>query len=228
MKQEDFINNIRQKLRSAHLPAAEVEHPGSFTGYSWDANASTDALLEQFKTELTNLTGHVHVLDDVEETAEKILSILEKHKTKRIIAWDNENLGLDNLREVLNESGIEISDSQLSSVDAERKSQLAEIDDVFVGLTGSHGALADVGAIALFSGEERGRLASLAPPVHIALLRREDIYPSMGAFMADQGKRVPESSNLIFIAGPSRTGDIEMTLSIGVHGPGETHVIVLP
>ena len=121
-----------------------------------------------------------------------------------------------------------INHSDLAEDAAGRKARLGEIDGVFVGLTGSQGALADTGAVGLLSGAQRGRLASLAPPVHIALLKKGDIYPSLPAFLADHGQKVVDSSNLVFIAGPSRTGDIEMTLSIGVHGPGEVHVIIVP
>ncbi len=34
-------------------------------------------------------------------------------------------------------------------------------------------------------------------------------------------------SALTFVTGPSRTGDIEQTLTIGVHGPGELHLVVI-
>jgi L-lactate dehydrogenase complex protein LldG len=50
----------------------------------------------------------------------------------------------------------------------------------------------------------------------------------MATFLDANPDITKESSNLVFIAGPSRTGDIEMTLTIGVHGPGEVHVIILP
>lgn len=228
MSRDAFLQNIRSKLNNALLPDAEIEHPSSFNGYSWSPDTPKEALVERFKTELEALRGHVHLLDDVEETAEKILQILAQHGATKILAWENEALGLPNLRELLGEKGVEVVDDRLPEGENGRKSQLATIDDVFVGLTGADGGLADTGAIGLLSGSERSRLASLAPPVHIALLRRDQLYPSLPAFLADHDGATRNSSNLVFIAGPSRTGDIEMTLSIGVHGPGEVHVIVVP
>lgn len=228
MSRDAFLNNIRQKLNNAHLPDAPLAHPGSFTGYSWQPDTPQDTLVNRFKEELEALKGHVHLLEDVEETADTILQILDQHNSRRILSWDDDGLGLVNLRQALMEQGVTIEEGTLAVEGDGRKATLNQIDDVFVGLTGAHGALADVGAIALLSGAERGRLASLAPPVHIALLRREQIYPSLPAFLTAVDDTIADSSNLIFIAGPSRTGDIEMTLSIGVHGPGEVHVIVVP
>jgi len=226
MKREDFLSNIRTKIGQAYLPSAEATHPGSFNGYSWSPHTPQDELVAQFQQELEALKGHVYLLDDVEETAETILNILQQHNTDNIISWGDNDLGLDNLQQVLGESGVKFTGSKLPETADGRQAQLNEIDPVFVGLTGAQGALADTGAIGLLSGAERGRLASLAPPVHIALLRKETIHPSLPAFLAAHEGATAESSNLVFIAGPSRTGDIEMTLSIGVHGPGEIHVII--
>ena len=83
MKRKDFLGKIKKKIEGAYLPMAEVEHPGSFVGYSWEgADAAEEALVAQFKQELEALQGHVHVLDDIEETAEAILSILNSHQNQ--------------------------------------------------------------------------------------------------------------------------------------------------
>jgi len=84
----------------------------------------------------------------------------------------------------------------------------------------------------LRSGNGRGRLASLIAPVHIAVLRRAQIVRGLGtalALLAEQHGRdlFVDSSNLTLISGPSRTGDIELTLTLGVHGPREIHVVLI-
>jgi L-lactate dehydrogenase complex protein LldG len=64
-------------------------------------------------------------------------------------------------------------------------------------------------------------VASLLPPLHIALLRVEDIHADMGQWIAGGGRLILGSASYTnFISGPSRTADIELTLTIGVHGPG--------
>ena len=123
---------------------------------------------------------------------------------------------------------MEIIPSQLAADADGRKTNLAAVDDVLVGLSGAQGGLADTGAIAVISGPGRGRLASLLPPVHIAILSKQRLYPALPVFLSNNPNATADGSNLVLIAGPSRTGDIELTLSMGVHGPGETHVIVVP
>jgi L-lactate dehydrogenase complex protein LldG len=225
---DTFLNTIKQNLQHAFVPEATPEHPGSFQGYSFNPNAPADEPALQFKQELEALAGHVHLLADIEETVQKILEILQRHQTTQLIAWSDPDLGLPGLHAALTEAGVTVTPGALPADGAGRKSQLAAIDDIKVGLTGAHGGLADTGAVALISGPGRGRLTSLLPPVHIALLPKSKLYPSLPAFLAANPTATELGSNLVFIAGPSRSGDIELTLSMGVHGPGEVHVIVMP
>ena len=96
-----------------------------------------------------------------------------------------------------------------------------------VGLTGAEAALADVGGIVVRSGEGRPRLASLLPPIHVTLLPVSRIHASLPDLLAAEPTIADGGSNLVLITGPSRTADIEMTLTRGVHGPGHVHAVLL-
>lgn len=225
------LTKIKQNVGRAVLPGLKTTHPGTFTSYTYAFDTPGEELVEPFKQEVEKLAGHVYVLTDVEEATPTILKILEQHEADKMMAWAGEDLGLPWLPPALADAGITIIADEaghLSPEAAQRKETLRDIDAVRVGLTGAQGGLADSGAVALISGPGRGRLASLLPPVHIALLSARQIYPSLPAFLAAHPTATQTGSNLVFIAGPSRTGDIEMTLSMGVHGPGEVHVLITP
>jgi L-lactate dehydrogenase complex protein LldG len=85
--------------------------------------------------------------------------------------------------------------------------------------------IAETGSIVCASVEGRAVQASLVPPHHIALLRREKIHATLDDFFAAVGAAPP--TNITLITGPSRTADIELTLAIGVHGPGRLDVLVV-
>jgi L-lactate dehydrogenase complex protein LldG len=68
---------------------------------------------------------------------------------------------------------------------------------------------------------------SLLPPVHIAVVNSRDIHLTIGDALAAVGQENSLSRAITFITGPSRTADIELTLTVGVHGPKELHVIVI-
>jgi L-lactate dehydrogenase complex protein LldG len=227
-KQEKFLNRIKTSLRRAYLPASSAEHPGSFQGYTYRAGAPVEKMAEDFARELRALSGYVHILEDTEAVIAVILEILQKHQATQLMAWDKDSLGLPWLPNALTEAGMTLTDGHVAADAEGRKANLAALDGVLIGLTGAQGGLADTGSLALVSGPGRGRLASLLPPVHIALLPAQKLYPTLPAFLAAHPTAATAGSNLVFITGPSRTADIELTLSMGVHGPREIHVIILP
>lgn len=99
-----------------------------------------------------------------------------------------------------------------------------------IGLSTAEWAIAETGSLILTGGPGRGRTVTLLPPVHMAVLPADRIVPTVAEAIeryADGGAERTLPANLSFHTGPSRSGDIEMTLSIGVHGPGEVHVVLV-
>ena len=95
---------------------------------------------------------------------------------------------------------------------------------VEVGVTSADYALADPGTLVMLS---EPRLASLLPPVHIAVISRAKMLNDMDELLTILDLPAQHSSSMVFITGPSRTGDIEQILVRGVHGPGELHVVIV-
>jgi L-lactate utilization protein LutC len=101
--------------------------------------------------------------------------------------------------------------------------------DIFnydVGISTAQAAIAETGTLVLDSACERHRLVSLVPPVHIAIIHASAIVETLSDALTLLQKDKEISPAITFITGPSRTADIELTLTIGVHGPQELYVIV--
>lgn len=94
-------------------------------------------------------------------------------------------------------------------------------------ITSTHGALADVGALILWPDSDEPRLMSLAPAVHIAVLDAARIHDSLAQAIAREHWRERMPTNALLISGPSKTADIELVLTFGVHGPKELVVLIL-
>jgi len=71
-------------------------------------------------------------------------------------------------------------------------------------------------------------MASLIPDVHIAVATTDQLCWSLSHLFSEQPDLVIRGSNLVVITGPSRTGDIEQTITLGVHGPRTLHVVLMP
>ena len=100
-------------------------------------------------------------------------------------------------------------------------------NDIEVGITATRGGIAQTGSLILWPDASEPRLMSLVPPVHIALLDVSSIHSTFAEAVA-QGqwaKQMP--TNALLISGPSKTADIEQTLSYGIHGPQQLIVLLL-
>ncbi|HSO94474.1 MAG TPA: LUD domain-containing protein [Acidimicrobiia bacterium] len=102
----------------------------------------------------------------------------------------------------------------------------AALPNAGAAITGCVLAVAATGHVVVAAGPGTPRAASLAPPAHICLVHAERVVPTIGDALAvlDAGD-LP--SALIWVGGPSRTSDLEMRPTIGVHGPRTVDLIVI-
>lgn len=188
-------------------------------------------MVEQFVSALEAVGGKAYLPSTPAEVLDTVVRLIRagalEHKNLEILAWDESEIPLDGLEDSLLAASIARLDTFVPADPAMRRARLDELERAAVGLTGALAGIADSGTLVLTSGAKRPRLASLLPPVHIAVLARSTLYRTMAAFIVAHPNEVREASNLVFITGPSRTADIEQTLTLGVHGPKEVHVVLV-
>ena len=107
-------------------------------------------------------------------------------------------------------------------------------DNTVLGITFPFLGIADTGTIIETSNTSKIRSLSLLPPVHLSILNQDSIVESMKdaiemlkeKFKNDRGEvKLPDT--ITFITGPSRTADIEQTLTVGVHGPIRKAILII-
>ncbi len=195
-------------------PGADVELVPTAGVAAAAAPAVPDPLdrVQRFVTEATALAAEVFVESTAEGVRARVRDLIAG---QRALSWDAEHLPYG--------VGAELDGAVLLEGEDLQVRATAE-----VGLTGADGAIAATGALILGSRAGRPRTPSLLPPLHVAVLRREDIQPDLEAALAVHAELVATCSSVHIIAGPSRTADIELHLTLGVHGPGRVAIIVGP
>jgi len=189
-------------------------------------------LAARFALELERVGGHFARAGTAREVCAYLLRLLPAGGGGEVALSDASLLRELGLRELLAGAGVGLvstPDPELRDAGREggRLDALLRAD---VGVTCADYALADTGTVVLVSGAESHRLASLLPPAHVCLLRPEQLLPRMASLFEAvgggylPGARAPQA--MTCITGPSRTADIEQTITLGVHGPRSLHVLL--
>ena len=172
--------------------------------------------IERFQQSLEAVSGHCSIVRDEGEAAEAVRQILESKQARSIAISDSPLV--QKLIRCVNPNAVVLENAASST-----------LFDCDIGITSAQWAVAETGTLVLESNEERHRLASLVPPVHIAIIEANRIRQTLAEVLSALSEKGQDglSRAITFITGPSRTSDIELTLAIGVHGPGEVYVIII-
>ncbi len=177
----------------------------------------------RFLQELEALGGHGRRVESTREAREYVVSLAKEWDAKLLVRWDVEELETLGVDEPLGEAGIEVAVWR----DLKDFREVAGRADV--GLSTAEWAIAETGSLVLASGPGQGRTVTLLPPVHVAVVPVERVLrtvpEAIEKYVGGEAGGLP--SNVCFHTGPSRSGDIEMSLAIGVHGPGDVHVVLV-
>lgn len=249
MDKAAFLARVRD---AAHAGRAFRVTPADELATPLDAGRVDDRgdLPARLAAEIDAVGGRAHLANDWTDAHRQFAELLDHYRPQTALCWQHRALDAVRLNELLGERSVPRLDYEgLHRLDAaEARRQILTAD---IGISGVSAAVAETGSLVLVSGPGRERLASLAPPVHVAVVAADqiiadlfDLFPGadLGGHLPDDEGRAGKShrsehpvrldpaampSNLVLVTGPSKTGDLELKLTTGVHGPGEWHVIIV-
>jgi L-lactate utilization protein LutC len=209
----EVLASIRANLeKSAPFDADHREHHSSAEPISVVTTKIIDKTvrIENFRENLEAVGGRYTLVESEEEAASVLKSLVETTGAGKIGISDSELV-----KRLVALAGIETVENAPAEF----------LFDSDLGITAAQWGIAETGTLVLESRRESHRLTSLVPPVHLCILKAGDIRQTLGEILELTSRDL--SRAVTFITGASRTSDIELTLAIGVHGPGELHVIVI-
>lgn len=222
---EQFLEKLASKLGRGRIREAEdpkwLRHP-------WDhlhKDLDRRGLVDQFGSELMKLGGIVIPLPDESELGPAVAAYLKEADFKRLIAWPaGDALQGRDPGDYLKEQGLEVA---YWSGSGDRDALIRQAETSQAGLVYASHGISETGSIVLYNRGDRGRLVSLLPNQLLAVVRASTVVPRITQVLGQMAPRALEHSCVNIITGPSRTSDIEMDLTIGVHGPGRIAVFLI-
>jgi L-lactate dehydrogenase complex protein LldG len=173
-------------------------------------------LMEAMRTEI-HVTDAANWLDKLEE-------ILRVRQVKTLLFAPASEIGAS-LQQHFQTPGD--GRPELIAYDRETEHLKETVFNVDAGITATYGAIAEIGALILWSSPEEPRQISLVPPIHVSVLKADNIYNTFLEVMQKENWAGNMPTNAFLVSGPSKTADIELTLAFGVHGPKELIVLIV-
>ena len=201
-----IIENIRLSL--GHTDRTPIDLRPAI--YESRQAESLKSEVERFLDEIKKLSGVAQELSVPElDSAVKIL--VTEQNIRKATVWETPRLRQLGITEIFNSLGVELVSPNAS------KHEMAQCD---LGITEADYLLPETGTLVLKSSAEQPRGVSLLPRMHLAIVHPERLRADMHQVFAE----AKNHNYLVFITGPSRTADIELTVTLGVHGPKNLYV----
>jgi L-lactate utilization protein LutC len=203
-----FLDGIRDRLGEADRRDAPV---------SGDWAVEIDDPVERFAVELKAVGGSLHRCPPGRR-AEVLETILRGRDAPAVLVERAEAVPVDA------ESAVGSAGGELRRWPEARGAGAATAD---VGVTGALWAVAETGTVVVGSAPPGGRSPSLLPSVHVVFVGGAQLVPTVRELFVRIAEVGEYPSNLVMITGPSKSADIGNELALGVHGPGELHVVLV-
>ena len=178
----------------------------------------------------------VRRVETLAEAGEYAASVAVEHGARSVVRTAHPVLDEAGLPGALESRGIQLFGPDGEGADPEesgragRQALREKTLGAAVGVTGVDYAVAETGSAVIVARPGIARLASLLPPVHVAVVTSGQVLPGLDELFLLRRRemlRGPGRDYVNVISGPSRSADIEYTLVTGVHGPGEVHLVLV-
>jgi len=243
---DQILGRLRASLARPDLRFPPLDTPPLTAGTRMAITRATGGspeLAARFCTELTKLHGTAEVAASPAEARLALITTLQNwHKEeeaaakgarlatgqeRKVLAWDPGALPVPSVREALADMEFEMVAPPVLHSRESRE----QVRHIRYGITGAHAAFAATASLLLAHGPHTSRSASLLPFRHVALVPFSRLYPNVEAWLAERREQdllefMRRHANIALVSGPSKSADIEMNLTLGVHGPKYLHVIL--
>jgi L-lactate utilization protein LutC len=223
MSRDAFLARVRQAAEMGRAYRVHLNPVPENVGYV----GVREDLVERFAAEVDAVGGQSYIVPDLEAAGVALHRLLEEAGARSALCWQHELLDRLGLADLLAAPGVTLHNAAtLKSLPADEQRRIMLACDI--GITSCDWAIAETGTLVVCSRPGQERASSLVPPFYVAIVQGAQIVPDL--IDAMNLLSVPLShlpSNVTFITGPSKTGDIELQLTTGVHGPGKWRVIVI-
>lgn len=210
---EEMLSKVRSALKRtadsdvAAIPAtARISPRGA---------GDTEAELTAFFGEVEKLGGKTRRISGVADLYEALKELVKVEEVKKATVWQTADLMAWGIEDTLKSFGVEIVSPYAPN---------REVAECELGVTGADFALPETGTLVLRSSIEQPRTVSLLPRVHLSLIRTSCLRADLHQVFEEAKK----DGYFVFVTGPSRTADIELTVTVGVHGPKTLYVWSVP
>ncbi|MBC8015150.1 MAG: lactate utilization protein [Sporomusaceae bacterium] len=226
---KEFFSAIRQNIKTppgGKVPRMENPMDGLFTQRDTTVE-ERQGLRERFIHEWTTLGGKAFAVKNRDELASALKEIIQEREIKNAMRWDHPELTKLRLENVFYGAQADLFTWPLEKIYDKWIGRAAAMD---AGIVWADIAMAETGTVVL-PGSSPGRPTnvSVLPITLIAIFTTSQLvdgFAGVVKFLKERfGTKLPTTTT--FISGPSRTTDIEMVLTIGVHGSRYVYALIL-
>ncbi len=244
----NFIQQVRQALGKPRdggpFPALFDQPPDDLdarlTGYRDRTAAQHMELLEELTAQAQAVNMGVAVVPDASAAADAIYDLVlnkspEWGSEKRVVAWDHPLIADLHLEERLAEDEVPVTVTRLADGKDTKEDRLPlrqAVEAAYIGVTSADFIVAHTATMVMRSHPGRLRSVSLVPSIHICVAYTDQILANLEELYTrllwdPEEKHKGLTNCMIFISAPSKTGDIELVMVNGAHGPREVHLVLI-